>query len=69
MPNTNCGLPDGITHPHVERCYVAGITTGQAPIQKLADDWERDFDATDTVSVGSVVSDIRAALEAGEDRG
>lgn len=67
MPE-NCGLPEGVIHPHVERCYVAGITDGQAPVQKLADDLERDFDAADTVTVGSVVSDIRAAIEAGENR-
>lgn len=68
MPD-NCGHPDGQVHQHAERCYRAGITNGQAHVKKLIDDWARDFDDTDTVTIGSVVCDLRSALEAGDGRG
>lgn len=26
---SNCGLPDGVVHPHVDRCYQAGLEEGR----------------------------------------
>lgn len=62
MHDTNCGVPDGALHPHVDRCYRAGRTEALAPVTALVESWANDFADDEEVRMGAVVRDLQTAI-------